>query len=120
MIADIITENEITPRLVASMPTRPTAPVAFGGKGYTAKDMKDAFDALSLLIIERFNALILDIREGRICEAVPTGLEGLSTLAELISGIESGALAGKNQICRHLPFAVFSAASSGCGQALRG
>ena len=64
-------------------------------KEATAKDMKDAFDALSLLIIERFNALILDIREGRICEAVPTGLEGLSTLAELISGIESGALAGK-------------------------
>ena len=83
MKATKITSSEAEPLLIASLPTRPTAPSAFGGKGYTATEMKAAFDKLPLLIIERLNELIGDIEDGGICEAVPTGIGG--TLASLIA-----------------------------------
>ena len=56
-----IIEDEIKDLKVASLPTRPTADSAFGGKGYSASDMKAAFDKLPLFIISRFNSLLEDI-----------------------------------------------------------
>ncbi|MBQ8381341.1 MAG: hypothetical protein IJY18_05550 [Clostridia bacterium] len=56
-----ITESEIADLKISSLPTRPTAPASFGGRGYTAKDMKAAFDKLPLFIIERLNSVIDDI-----------------------------------------------------------
>jgi hypothetical protein len=56
-----ITEGDIADKKVASLPTRPTAPTAFGGKGYTPTELKEAFDKLALHVIERFNELIDDI-----------------------------------------------------------
>ena len=93
MKATKITMSEAEPLLIASLPTRPTAPGAFGGKGYTATEMKAAFDKLPLLIIERFNALIESIEDGGVCEEMPTGIDGAPTLKELINSFSDGALA---------------------------
>ena len=91
-----ITESEIGSLKVASLPTRPTAPAAYGGRGYTAGDMKAAFDKLPLFIISRFNALLDDISsddENSLASAIPTSIKDGHTLSELFSDITSGALA---------------------------
>ena len=88
-----ITSTEAEPLLIASLPTRPTAPSEFGGRCYTATEMKAAFDKLPLLIIERFNDLISDIEDGEICESIPTGIDGAPNLAELIRAFTAGTLA---------------------------
>ena len=88
-----ITTTETEPLLIASLPTRPTAPSAFGGKGYTATEMKAAFDRLPLLIIERFNDLIGDIESGEAFASVPTGIDGAPTIAELLRAFTAGTLA---------------------------
>lgn len=93
MKATKITDSEREPLLIASLPTRPTAPSAFGGKGYTATDMKAAFDKLPLLIIERFNSLIEDIKSGEVCEGIPTQIEGAPTLSALLEAFTNGTLA---------------------------
>lgn len=74
-----ILDSEIESLKVASLPTRPTAPTAFGGSGYTATEMKAAFDRLPLRIIEGFNSLIEEIENGALLETL-THLEPLSTL----------------------------------------
>ena len=53
-----ILPSEITQLKVASLPSRPTASADVGGRGYTATQMKEAFDRLPLFIIERLNDLI--------------------------------------------------------------
>lgn len=53
-----ITESEIAALKISALPTRPTLPSQYGGRGYTASDMKAAFDRLPLFIIERLNLLI--------------------------------------------------------------
>ena len=88
-----ITSTEAEPLLIASLPTRPTAPSAFGGRGYTATELNPAFDKLPLLIIERFNDLIGDIEGGLVCESIPTGIDGAPTLAELLGAFTAGTLA---------------------------
>lgn len=88
-----INENEIRESSVSSLPTRPTAPSAFGGRGYTAKEMKAAFDKLPALVAERLNSLIEDIsapRESSISAAMLTGIEDGHTLSMLIGDITSG------------------------------
>ena len=90
-----ITESEIAPLTIASLPTRPTAPTAFGGKGLTSTEMKEAFDRLPMLAITRLNELIDDITTGQITNAIPAFVsDNISTLEELIDGIEDGNLAG--------------------------
>ena len=82
---------------VSSLPSRPTAPSSFGGRGYTASQMKAAFDRLPLFIIERFNSLLDDIRaegEGSLASDIPTGIEEGHTLDELFADILNGRLAG--------------------------
>ena len=78
---------------ISALPTRPTAPAEFGGRGYTAAQMKEAFDKLPLYIIERFNALIDDILEeggGSITDAIPTGIKNSHTLKDMLADIKSG------------------------------
>ena len=91
-----ITDAEITPIAISSLPTRPTASTAFGGKGYTAAEMKAAFDKLPLLIIERFNALLDEIEstDGSFCDSIPTGLDNGHTLGTLFKDIVNGNFAG--------------------------
>ena len=88
-----ITEGDINDKKVASLPTRPTAPAAFGGRGYTAKELKEAFDLLPLFLVERFNLLIEDINgdggEG-IADAIKTSITPTHTLRELFEDIKNG------------------------------
>ncbi len=53
-----ITDAEIAPLKVASLPTHPTSPEAYGGRGFNALEMKEAFDALGLYIVDKLNELI--------------------------------------------------------------
>ena len=81
---------------ISSLPSRPTAPSAFGGKGYTAADMKEAFDRLPLFIVEKFNSLLDDIsREGEdgISADIKTGIRPEHTLRELFSDVLDGSFA---------------------------
>ena len=91
-----ILDSEIRDLKIASLPKRPTAKVAYGGEGYTAQEMKAAFDKLPLFIVERFNTLIDDIErqgEGGIGESIKTGISAFHTLAEFFSDVKNGNLA---------------------------
>ena len=92
-----ITSGEIADKRISSLPTRPMLPGVFGGRGYSAEEMKSAFDRLSLFIIERFNSLIADVEaigEESLAGSMPTGISHGHTLYQLFSDIASGALAG--------------------------
>ena len=88
-----ILNSEICDLTVASLPTRPTAPTAYGGNGFSAGQMKAAFDRLPLFIVERFNSLIEDINsvgEGSLAAALKTGISDGHTLSELFSDVTNG------------------------------
>ena len=90
-----ITDGDINEKKVASLPTRPTAPAAFGGKGYTATELKEAFDSLPLFLVEKYNELIEDIcgeNGGTITDAVKTGITDTHTLSEFFLDITNGNL----------------------------
>jgi hypothetical protein len=61
MKAKKIQSSDIEHILISSLPTHPTAPRSLGGRGYSASEMKEAFDKLPLYIIEHYNALIGDV-----------------------------------------------------------
>lgn len=91
-----IEEAEIASLKVSSLPTRPTASYAFGGRGYTASEMKAAFDKLPEYIIEKLNLLIDDLlREGdeSYVGSYKTGINGNRSLKSLLDGIVSGEFA---------------------------
>ena len=93
-----ITDTEIRELKISSLPSRPTAPTAFGGKGFSAVDMKAAFDRLPLFIISKFNSLIEDISalpsgEDSLLRAIPSGLSEGHTLADMLLDISSGGFA---------------------------
>ncbi|MBO5879609.1 MAG: hypothetical protein J6Q68_03565 [Clostridia bacterium] len=83
-----ITSSEIEPLKIAALPTRPTAPTAFGGKGYTPTEMKAAFDKLPLKIIESFNTLVDDVESGALGEFLIT-LEPFKTMQSDIAIIKA-------------------------------
>ena len=88
-----ITDGDINDKKIASLPTRPTAPKAFGGRGYTANELKAAFDLLPLFLVDKFNTLISDISgEGgeSIADVLPTDIKDSHTLGELFRDIKSG------------------------------
>ena len=96
MNATRITEEEIATLSVASLPTHPTYPAAFGGRGYTAAEMKSAFDRLPMLIAKRYNSLLEDaeaLGEGSLAASIPTGIAEGHTLSNLFSDLENGNLA---------------------------
>lgn len=76
MTTNKILASEIAELRVASLPARPTAPTAFGGRGYTATQMKEAFDRLPLFIIDRLNALIDEVSELSVDGGSPAMREG--------------------------------------------
>ena len=91
-----ISDSEISALKVSSLPTRPTAPAAFGGRGYTASEMKAAFDMLPLFIIERLNALIAYLKsepdDYSVARDILTGLSEGHTLYDLFGEIREGSL----------------------------
>ena len=91
-----IEEAEVISLKVSSLPTRPTAKEAFGGKGYSASEMKAAFDKLPEYILEKLNLLIEDLlREGEdsYVGSFKTGISENYSLQNLIDGIMNGELA---------------------------
>lgn len=91
-----LSDREIQATRISSLPTRPTAPSSLGGRGYTSKEMKEAFDRLPLLIIERFNLLLDDIKavgDESILKEIPTSIKEGHSLYDLISDIKNGNLA---------------------------
>ena len=101
MLSTKITEGEIAKLKISSLPTRPTAPKSFGGSGYTASEMKAAFDKLPLFIISRFNTLIDDIRaegEDSLTAEIPSGIKDEHSLADMLRDITSGAFASYMQV----------------------
>ena len=91
-----ITYDEIRDLTVASLPTRPTADPIYGGEGYSAEEVKRAFDRLPLYVIDRLNMLIEDagrLGEGSLASEIPTGLKDGHSLAQLFSDIENGNIA---------------------------
>ena len=97
MFAHKITDTEINNNRVASLPTRPTASASFGGKGYSAAEMKAAFDKLPLIIIEQFNNLLDDITrtdEEAITASIPTSIYVGHSLKKMLSEIPNGEFAG--------------------------
>ncbi len=78
---------------IASLPTRPTLPTQYGGKGYTSAQMKEAFDALPLLLVERLNSLIEDILaevDESISVCLNTGIGDAPKLSDIFADIKSG------------------------------
>ncbi len=77
-----ITEYEMKSQGVVSLPTRPTSPREFGGRGYTPTELKEAFDRLPRLVAERYNELIDYITDGSYLGEIPYG-DGTTLLAHL-------------------------------------
>lgn len=96
MKAKKIYNSDVRNILISSLPSRPTAPRAFGGGGLGADEMKAAFDRLPLYIIERYNELISDVNDlgdDSLAGAIPTGIKENHTLSSLFEDIGSGELA---------------------------
>lgn len=96
MQSKIISDEEVSDLKVASLPSRPTAKEAFGGRGYSATEMKKAFDKFPEFILEKLNLLIEELtREGEdsYVGSFKTGVTETHTLARLIGDIMSGELA---------------------------
>ena len=96
MNATKITDEEINGLTVSSLPTRPTAPTAFGGAGYTATEIKAVFDYLPLLLTERYNTLLDDIEslgDESLAASIRTDIRPNHTLADLFSDIKGGDVA---------------------------
>lgn len=93
MKATKITKTELETLGVSALPSRPTAPKALGGGGYTASELKSAFDRLPLLIAERLN-LLLDavgsVGEDSLAFAIPTEISEGHTLGDLLLDVKSG------------------------------
>lgn len=93
MKSQVIEQERIAGMLVAALPTRPNAPTSLGGAGYTATDMKCAFDRLPLFLHGRINTLIEDIcgeNGGSITDAVKTQLSENHTLKDFFDDVKSG------------------------------
>lgn len=92
-----IERNEYEGLMISSLPSNPTAKVGFGGLGYSAIEMKAAFDALPIFIIEKLNMLIADLSttpEKSVSAVIKTGIgNNTHTLSDLFRDIESGMLA---------------------------
>ncbi len=96
MKATKISDSEISSMKVSALPTRPCAPVHFGGKGYTAAEVKEAFDKLPLYIIQKYNDLIDDLNGEAgesIADAIPTGIEEGHKLSDMLADIANGSFA---------------------------
>ncbi len=91
-----IQESEVSALKISSLPTRPTAKEAFGGKGFSAEEMKAAFDRFPEFILEKLNLLIDDLLrpgEESYVGSFKIGIIENYTLQNLIDGIVNGELA---------------------------
>jgi hypothetical protein len=93
-----ITQKEINERKVANLPTRPNNPRLYGGERLSPEQLKERFDALSLLAINRLNSLITMINDGKIADEIPVLTIGEGddartfTISELAEKVVDGSL----------------------------
>ncbi|MBQ2718545.1 MAG: hypothetical protein IJF73_00585 [Clostridia bacterium] len=87
-----ITEDEVRSLWVQRLSDTPNRAGRFGTPGLTAAEIKAAYDALALRIVERYNELVDDVLSGEVMRAMPTG-HGEDTLADLFDDVKSGRLA---------------------------
>ncbi|MBQ2876912.1 MAG: hypothetical protein IJE25_07875 [Clostridia bacterium] len=85
-----ILNTETEPYLISSLPARPNLPYASGGINYSSSDLREAFDKLPLLIVERLNSLISEIEDSSVCESIETGIMDSHTLADMFNDIKIG------------------------------
>ena len=88
-----ISNEEYSPLKIANLPTRPTAPLEFGGRGYSPTELKCAFDALPMLAINRINSLLADIcceGEDSISGEIKTGIKSAHTLRQFFNDLTDG------------------------------
>ena len=103
----VISKEEIEKASVSSLPTRPNAPPAMGGSGMSPRQLRERFDALATLAIEKINAVLASLNGETINgeDATPfaqyiqttLGKEGGGnyTLAEVLSWLHDETFAGK-------------------------
>ena len=88
-----ITQEKVQELCVASLPTRPNAPANLGGGGLSSTEIKNAFDALTLSVIEKYNALIDaigSVGEGSLASKVKTGISEEHTLENMFEDLKTG------------------------------
>ncbi len=96
MISKVIFPDEYEALKVSSLPSNPTAGVKYGGLGYNSNQMKAAFDALPVFIIEKFNRLLDDITTDpkiSISGELRTGISQAPRLSDIFEDITNGQLA---------------------------
>ena len=99
-----ITHERASELCIASLPTRPTAPKSSGGAGFSSKEMKAAFDALPLYVIEKYNGLIDAIRsvgDGSLAAEIPTGIHDGHTLDDIFKEVVDGSFASYLTVGEH-------------------
>ena len=86
-----ISDSEVRSLWVQRLADTPNRAGRYGTPGLSAAEMKAAYDALSLRLVEAYNALVDAIESGKLTESIP--VLGEKTLAEVLSDIQSGRLA---------------------------
>ncbi len=86
-----ITDQEVRALWVQRLSDTPNRAGRYGTPGLTAAEVKAAYDALSLRIVEAYNTLVDAIESGRLTESIR--VLGEKTLHEVLSDIKSGSLA---------------------------
>ncbi len=87
-----ITEEEVRSLWVQRLPDTPNRTGRFGTPGMSASEIKAAYDALALRIVERYNELVEAVLAGEVASTLPTG-NGEDTLEDFFADVRSGALA---------------------------
>ncbi len=103
MISTLLTSFDYEEHKVSALPTNPTADKNHGGYGFSSMQMKAAFDALPIFIIERLNDLIRDIcaePENSIAGEMKTGIANGHTLYDLFMDLQDGTAAGYLKVGR--------------------
>ena len=97
MKTTVISSNEYEDLKISNLPTCPTADTRYGGYGYSASQMKQAFDALALFAIDKLNLLIADIKAASpsesICAVLKTGIKRDHSFKNLLEDVTNGNLA---------------------------
>lgn len=85
-----ISDQEVRALWVQRLSDTPNRAGRYGTPGLTAAEVKAAYDALSLRIVEAYNALVDKIESGKLTESIP--VLGEKTLHEVLSDIKTGNL----------------------------
>lgn len=83
-----ISDQEVRALWVQRLSDTPNRAGRYGTPGLTAAEVKAAYDALSLRLVEAYNALVDAIENGRLTESIPA--LGDKKLSEVLSDIKSG------------------------------